>query len=331
MFAAGLSLVLLGSAAPTEFGALGTYAAASPRTASCRPQALSEEGRLWTQVQGGAARRYCLLLASGYARLTRTPRAALELSQKAAALAPSEIEPRVLEGRARLRLGEWELAYAALEKSVMAKGRPLGDVLSLRELGLTAVVSGQLPRAVEAYRALVTRVGFSNDPSFSRLVVLEAAAALMASGPSGLGDATLYLSDARRQAPVPGLDDLSTALLALALDRAGKVEQVKILERELEGAWALERFATARYRARLSRVGSAPAAAVELPRFEFSERAPLLAEGELHAAIACVATRSDPRLARAHLQAYLESPSGQGPFRDWARERLASLGRAGAP
>lgn len=331
MFAAGLSLVLLASPAPTDLGALGTFAAASPRAAACRPQSLSDEGRLWTQVQGGAARRYCLLLAWGYARLSRTPKAALDLAQKAAALAPGEAEPRVLEGRARLRLGEWELAYAALEKSVLEKGRPLGDVLALRELGLTAVASGQLARAVEVYRSLVTRVGFSNDPAFARLVVLEASAALMATGPAGLPDATLFLSDARRQAPVPGLDDLSTALLALALDRAGKADQVRILERELDGAWALTRFESARDRARLARLSAAAGAAIEQPRFQFSERSPLLADGELHAAIACVAVRTDPHLARTHWQAYLESPSGQGPFRDWARERLAALGRAGGP
>jgi hypothetical protein len=325
VFAAGLSLVLLASPAPSELGALGTFAAASPRSALCRPAALSEEGRLWTQMQGGSARRYCLLLAWGHARLVRTPKAALDLAREAAGLMPSEVEPRVLEGRAQLRLGEWDAAYASLAKSVTAKGRPLGDVLSLRELGVAAVATGQLAQAVEVYRALVTRVGFSNDPSFARLVVLEAAAALMAAGPAGLADATLYLSDARRQAPVPGFSDLLTALLALSLDRAGKLEQVRILEREIEGVWALERFESARDRARLARAGSS----AELPRPEFAEREPLLADGELHAAIACVAARTDPRLARAHLQAYLDGPGREGPFHDWARGRLAALGHVG--
>jgi hypothetical protein len=329
VFAAGLSLVLLAAPAPSDGSALGTFAAASPRSLSCRPASLSDEGRLWTQVRGGSTRRYCSLLAWGYARLVRAPQAALELAREASALSPAEVEPRVLEGRARLRLGQWDAAYAALAKSVTAKGRPLGDVLSLRELGVAAVATGELAQAVEVYRALVTRVGFSNDPTFARVSVLEAAAALMASGPAGLSDATLYLSDARRQPPVPGLDDLLTALLALSLDRAGKAEQVRILERELGGVWALERFQSARERARLAHAsGAAPA---ELPPRQFSEREPMLAEGELHAAIACAAARTDPRLARVHFQAYLDGPGGKGPFRDWARERLAALGHAGAP
>jgi hypothetical protein len=331
VLAVGLSLVLLASPTPSDVGALGTFAAASPRSALCRPASLSDEGRLWTQVRGGSTRRYCLLLAWGYARLVRSPKSALDLAREASALSPAEVEPRVLEGRAWLRLGEWDAAYAALTKSVTAKGRPLGDVLSLRELGVAAVVTGRLSQAIDVYRALVTRVGFSNDPAFARLSVLEAAAALMAAGPANLSDATLYLSDARRQAPVPGLDDLLTALLALSLDRAGKVDQVRILERELSGVWALERFASPRDRARLARVGSTGASASELPPLAFSEREPLLADGELHAAIACAAARTDPHLARAHLQAYLDGPGGKGPFRDWARERLAALGHAVPP
>lgn len=331
MFVAGLSLVLLASPAPSELGALVTFAGASPRPALCRPASLSEDSQLWTRARGGTGRRYCLLLARGYAGLTRTPKAALELSREAGQLLPGEVEPRVLEGRALARLGEWDEAYAALDKSVAAKGRPLGDVMALRELGVAAVVSGRLARAVEVYRALVPRVGFTNDPTLTRVVALEAAAALMATGPAGLADATLYLSDARRQPPVPGLDDLTTALLALSLDRAGKSEQVRILERDVEGAWGLSRFETARDRARLALSASGSAEASSLPPREFAEREPVLADGELHAAIACLAARSDPRLARAELEAYLLSPGGAGPFRDWARERLAALGRAGAP
>jgi hypothetical protein len=57
----------------------------------------------------------------------------------------------------------------------------------------------------------------------------------------------------------------------------------------------------------------------------------MLAEGELHAAIAVVALRSDQRLARQHLQAYLAAVGEQGRFAAWARERLASLRRGAAP
>jgi hypothetical protein len=159
--------------------------------------------------------------------------------------------------------------------------------------------------------------------------VLEAAATLMALGPSGLADATRYLSDARRSGAVPGLDDLTTALLALSLDRAQKTDQAEVVLRELEGAWALERFVSEGGRARLA--GTAPAAAGTPGKslaIVFRERQPLLVEDELLAAIAVVAARSDARLSRAALEAYLAGTSRAPAFRDWAKAKLGALGRA---
>lgn len=319
-----LALVFLGAPA-VEPAELTTYASASPRPESCRRSVDGEGSELWARARGGVTDSYCAALAFGYARLRKSPEAALELSRKAAALLPAPAEPRVLAGRALVRLGQWDAAYPLLLANVTAKGRPLGDVAALRELGVAAMATGHLNEAVAAYRALVPRVGFTKDPLFTRLAVLEAAATLMALGPSGLADATRYLSDARRTGPVPGLDDLTTALLALSLDRAAKSDQADVVVRELEGAWALERFVSEAGRARLAGTTSGAAAGAPLV---FRERQPLLVEDELLAAIGVVAARSDTQLARAALQAYLAGATSTRPFHDWAKAKLAALGRA---
>jgi hypothetical protein len=231
-------------------------------------------------------------------------------------------------------LSEWEAAYSALSASVSAKGRSLGDVGALRELGISAALTGRIEQAAAAYHALVPRVQFTEDRVFTKFAVIEAAAVLMIRGASGLADASLYLSEMRRQGPAPGLDDLIVAFLALAWDRAGKIEQAEVLLRELDGPWALSRFASSRDLARLTQGAQAEVnVAVELPPPTFSEREPMLVDGELHAALGCAALRKDPALARDHLNAYLSGPGGAGPYREWARTRLATLGgsRSGLP
>jgi hypothetical protein len=248
------------------------------------------------------------------------------LAEEARRLSGTAAEPFVLLGRSQLRLGEWEAAYAALSAHVTAPGRSLGDVGALRELAIAAAFTGRIEQAAKAYQALVPRVQFTEDRVFTRFALLEAAAVLMAQGPQGLADASLYLSEMRRQAPAPGLDDLIVALLALAWDRAGKVEQAEVLLRELDGPWALERFATQRDRARSVQATLSEASAAELPALVFSEREPMIVDGELHAALGCAAMRRDPAFARAHLTAYLRGPGGSGPYRDWARARLTALG-----
>jgi hypothetical protein len=324
---AGLSLFLAASAPANELSTLSTFAAASARPAICRPASFSEQSQLWGRTRGGRVDRFCGLLAKGYARLEHAPSVALALSAEAAALLPTELEPHILGGRARVRSSDWQGAFTELSGRVTAKGRPLGDVAALRELGLAAAMSGHLAEAAAAYRAVVPRVAFTRDAVLARITILEAAAVLMASGREGLQDATLYLADARRQPAVPGLDDLLVAMLALALDRAGKSEQAEVLVRELDGVWALERFESARDRERLARQSLPSDEHPKAAPLTFSERTPVLMDGELHAVIGSVAASRDPRLARVHLAAYLETAGPNAPFRSWAVERLAALGR----
>lgn len=324
-----LSLLLLLAAAPqrSEPALLPTLAASSPRPRVCRPSSASAASELWSRARGEAARSYCLLLARGYARLERAPAEALELSRRALGTLPAEVEPRVLEGRALLRLGEWQAARNALVPSVTAEGRPLGDVQGLRELAVSLTWTGQVPEAAAVYRVLVPRVEFTRDTTYARVVQLEAAAATMALGATGLAEAEQYLAVARQKAAVPGLADLTLALFALALDRRGERAQAEVVLSEMPGPWGLERFASARDTARASAEVLPGEAAAALPEPTFDAAAPMLADGELHAAIGVAAFRSDPRLASLHLRAFLNGPGAKGPWAEWAAQRVAALGK----
>jgi hypothetical protein len=324
-----VELAVLGapSRAP-EVAALRTFAAASPRPGPCRPAPLLDQNGFWERTRGGATERYCALLAFGYARLRSAPEQALQLARQAEALDATLPEARVLAGRALLRKGDFAAAYAALSGSVNDPRRPLGDVTALRELGVVAQVSGHLEEAATVYRALVPRIAFTNDPVLIRIVTLEAASVLALAGPQGLTDAVLYLSEARRTPPVPGLDDLSTALLAMCLDRSGNSEQAQVLARGLDGGFGLERFETTRDRERLAGSALGGTAAPAQSAIEFTERAPILVDGELHAVIGFVALGRDAHLARAHLQAY--TSLGAGPYQDWARKLLNTASHGGA-
>jgi len=322
-----LGLTLLGAPPrASEVAALRTFAAASPRPAPCRPALLLDESGLWERTRGGVTERYCAFLAFGYARLRSDPDAALEFARRAEKLYPKLAEPRVLLGRALLRKSDFAGAYAALAPSVSDAGRPLGDVAALRELGVAALLSGRLPEAAAAYRALIPRVAFTSDPTLIRVATLEAASVLALDGPAGLADAILYLSEARRAPSVPGLDDIATALLALCLDRAGNGEQAQILARSLDGGFALERFQSARDRERLARTALAPVDGPIKAPLEFSEREPTWVDGELHAVIGFTALSRDARLAKAQLLAYVSL--GAGPFQDWAKKLLNSPARS---
>jgi hypothetical protein len=324
--AVGLWLLLALAGGALDASELRTLAASSQRPALCASDAVTRAG-LWSAARSGTTRQYCLTLARGYTRLDEAPDEALALAQQAQSFARQESavaadEAVVLAGRAELRLGEFVAAYSMLSSRVRARGRPLGDLAALRELGVAAALTRHWDEAALAYRALLPRTAFERDPEFARRVSLEAGSVLMATGASGLADALQFLSDARRRPVVPGSEDLLVAFLALALDRSGQLEAARALEQELQGPWSLERYLTARDRARLAQSAEAQP---ELPALKFDVGAPMLAEGELHAAIAVIALRSDPRLARQHLLAYLAAVGADGRFAAWARERLASL------
>jgi hypothetical protein len=328
VFLAGLALLPIALSGVPDTVSLTTIAAASPRPPVCRLALGAPEGELWARARRERAQRFCTLLSGAYARLERAPEEALARAREAGKILPNEVEARVLEGRALLRLGNVADAERLLASSVTAPGRPLGDLAGLRELGVAFALTGHLSEAAGAYRVLVPRVGFVKDHAFSRVAVLEAAAASMASSAAGATEAALYLSEARQAEPVPGFQDLTLAFFALALDRDGKAEQAAVALEELGGAWALERFLP-----RSEPAGAAPDGAASAPaeKARVSDTNPIFAPGELEAAIARAAVRSDPKLALHHFAAFERGPGGRGPWAAWARKWKAQLTRDGRP
>lgn len=330
MLLATLFLLPLALGAPdASRGVLATLAAASPRPAVCRVASGADGSSLWARARKERTSRFCLALARGYAKLESDPQHALGLARDASKMLLAQVEPKVLEGRALLRLGESAAARSALAASVLAPGRPLGDLGSLRELGIASTLTGHTKEAADAYRVLLPRVDVISDRFTARILLLEGAAALLATGPNGTAEALVYLSEARRAEPVPGYQDLTLALLALALDRDGKTEQATAVLGELAGAWTLRRFLSERELASATGAPLIPEAkAAERPALE---RAPVFADGDLHAVIALAALRTDPRLAGDHVAAFEQSPAGKGPWAAWAAARFGALRRGRRP
>ena len=326
-YAHGLVWLALGAPGTPGDAQLPTLAAASLRPALCREAAGSEQSPLWSQAHGGPVRAFCEALARGQVRLERSPERALELADKAHALFPEQAAALVLGGRALLRQGEPARAHERFSAARSKPGQSFADPLALREFAVAAQLLGHSAEAIAHYRQLIPRADFLHNPSFRRLVMLEAASLLGASGPEGLPEVEVYLTEARRGSPATGLEDLTSALLALSLERKGDLEQARVVTAEIPGPWSLERFLSPADSARIERFvlpvgGTAPA---QVPRPVFRARAPMLADGELHAAIAISAAERDPELARVHLRAYLEGPGQKSPWAGWARARLAAL------
>jgi tetratricopeptide (TPR) repeat protein len=329
-FADGLVVLWLGAASGSAGSEhLATLASASLRPAPCREHAREQRSALWARTAGGAARTFCELMAHGQIRLEREPARALALAERARTLLPGEATPLVLAGRALLRLGDFARAAALFTESQSKQGQPFSDAAALREFAVATARSGRAEQALALYRRLIPRSDFGYDPSFRRLVVVEAASLFGASGPAGLADAEVYLTEARRGTPAPGLEDLTSALLALTFDRAGSFDQAEIVLAELGGPWGLERFLAPSEAARVESMMLSDEPAAASPVATFRPNAPSLATGELHAALAVVAAKRDPKLARVHLQAFLEGPGQKGPWAAWARARMAAARGAG--
>lgn len=307
---------------------LVTLASASLRPMPCRVQASEQRSALWARTAGGAARSFCELMARGQIRLERSPEQALALADEAQKLLPGEGSPLVLGARALLRLGEFARAFERFDQSQRRQGQPFADAATLREFAVSAARSGRTEQAISLYRRLIPRSDFGYDPRFRRLVVLEAASLFAASGPAGLADAEVYLSEARRGAPAPGLEDLTSALLALVLDREGSLEQAQIVIEDIAGPWGLERFLSPSEAARAEGLMLSEEAPAEAPKEKFTPSSPSLAQGELHAALAVVAAASDPKFSRIHLRAFLER-AANGPWSAWARAKLPAPRGAG--
>jgi len=323
--AAGLLTLTLAGVSAADAPSLTTLAEASLRPPVCRERR-DAAGTLWPRSASGAHRSACDLLARALARLEGAPDRAFELAERARKGLPDQAAPLVVEARVLVRKGDWAGADRLFARALAAKDPPFGDAAALRELALSTAIAGRRADAAALYRKLVPRTDHRHAPTFRRVVVLEAASLLGASGPEGAGEAAAYLSEARRAERAPGLDDLTSAMLALSLDRLGDVEAARAVARELPGPWGLERFASQADEQRVERVtlGGEPPPAVPVAPV-FRARSAVLLDGELHAALAMAAAERDSRAMRVHLEAYLDGAGGKGPWAAWAREKLASL------
>jgi len=324
--ASGLVALTLGAGVfAADSPALTTLAQASLRPPACREHQGSAGSNLWPRTAGGTARSYCDLLARAQARLEQTPDRAFELAEQARPGLPGQAAPLVVQARALVRKGEWARADRLFAQALAAKDPPFGDPAALRELALTTAIAGRRAEAIALYRKLIPRADYRRDPSFRRVVVLEAASLLGASGPDGAREAEAYLSEARRGERSPGLDDLTSAFLALELERRGDAEQARVVARELPGPWGLERFLSQADQQRLERVVLPTEGAPAVPIAPvFRARSPLFLDGELHAVLAVAAGERDPRAMKSHLEAYLDGPGASGPWAAWARAKLGS-------
>jgi tetratricopeptide (TPR) repeat protein len=218
---------------------LPAAALASPRPAECLPTApRGGAERLWDRARTPGLAAYCNALARGYARLRRTPEAALEAAQVAQRALPNRAAPRVLEARALVALGRHADAWQRFSAIDARARRELEVPAALHDYAVAASVTGHGAEALRAYRALVPRAGLLDEARRTRALI-EASVVTMASGASALDEAIGYLNEARRRNPQPGLEPLVLAALALALDRQGHPQQARGLIAEVTAPEAL--------------------------------------------------------------------------------------------
>ncbi|HMI90790.1 MAG TPA: hypothetical protein VK509_05470 [Polyangiales bacterium] len=279
-------------------------AAASPRPPECRNRVSVSGSELWGRARVPELARFCDALARGYARLGRAPSDALIQADKAERALPGRAATWVLRGRAHFALGRFEPAWQAFVSARKLAPRSLDAPGALHDFARSALRTAHYAEALTAYRALVPRAALFDSETLQQRVHLEAAAQAMWTGPTGLGEALGYLSEARRAAGTPGLEDLVLGALALTLDRQGR--QV-----EAEGV--------------LREVGSGfdPGALAK------SAHAPELPPGELLALSAMISGRRDPGRAQAEWSQFVASQPSS-PWLAHARAKLAALSRGRA-
>jgi tetratricopeptide (TPR) repeat protein len=296
------------AAGPDERGIdLVAVARAGARPKECGGATRARANR-WERAKAPGLEQYCDVLARGYGKLATAPADALALSAEAARLMPSEAAPLVLAGRAKVAVGAFAEAYAALERAMTASRASLEAPGALHDFAVAAEQTGHPREALEAYRALAPRAELFDDPDEALRVFIEGAFVAMEQGPDRLTEAVGYLNEARRMPKVPELESYLLAALSLALDRQGRHNEAAGIAAEAAGPWQLED----------ERVHGA----------KLGRRRPILPDGELIAMVAVLAERRDRELSLERWQSFLDSPAGKsGPFAAHARARRDALKR----
>jgi hypothetical protein len=186
-------------------------------------------GGAWERVRREPYATLCLGLARAQIRLEREPGAALDEARALGRGWPGRPEPKLLEARALIRIGDaaasWAAWQAAGALAGVADASSLGpDRLSafgLRDLALAAVGTGQTDVAIGTYRRLVSLLDAWPDPRHVQRLYLEAAAASLRATPPRFGEALGYIASALAGARSTGLAAYAAGLEAWAIARRG--------------------------------------------------------------------------------------------------------------
>jgi hypothetical protein len=185
----------------------------------------SSAATAWDRARRGPLDGLCLGLARAQVRLAREPALALAAARELGRGWPQRAEPRVLEARALLSLGDsagsWKSWEAARQLgNDAAEPRDL-SAYALRDFALAAVATGHATSAVAAYRRLISLLEAWPDPRHVQRSYLEAAAASLRAAPPQLDEALGYLAAAQSGATSTGLRAFAEGLQALALGMRG--------------------------------------------------------------------------------------------------------------
>lgn len=279
----------------------------SARPGLCRADAAPA---LWDRARFPELSAYCLALSRGYARLATDPVLARAAAARAAGLRPTAAAPHVLAGRALYALGRSRESLESFERALAVDRTSLRSVDALHDYARSALVTGDLKRALLAYRALLPRAALASRPN---LVRVEAASLLLAQGPDELREALFAIGVARQHNFEPELAPYLTGLWVLALSRAGRIDEAKAAVRQAQGVWLFFEEAEAEQGAEAAR----------------APWQPVLLDLEKDAMIAVLAEDEAPDIAAEYYAAYLTDRSGPAPWRAYAERRLSELSGQG--
>jgi tetratricopeptide (TPR) repeat protein len=192
---------------------------------------------VWERAKVPELRRYCDLVASGFAKLAPGSRMVAEVVQiadHADALVPGRAAPMLLKGRALCRLGRFPEARVALAAAHDRDDRALDDPAALLAWARSLEATGDALLAAGAYRTLLPRAE-ALSLADRGVAYLGAGMLAMSRGEGGLGEAIAILRQARHESQ-DLLHAAASFELALALDRAGDSgEAVAVLAEEGPG------------------------------------------------------------------------------------------------
>lgn len=283
-------------------------AAAEPTAAGvpteCLAAAASASANVWERAKVPALRPYCDLLASGAAKLAASPASGApvaEIARRAEASLPGQAGPMVLLARAYAIDSRWSECSDALVEARRRSARALDDASALLAWARAQRNLGHVDESLRAYRALLPRTS-ALTPAEETAAQLEAGLLLMAMGPSAVVEAATVLRLAVRSSHAARVE-LAAVALALALDRADRGEEARVI---LAG------------RARDARWDDG--AEGELSR----ELSALGARSEVSALRAIALARFDGRKASALWRLRLERSVEGDRWREHARARLGA-------